>query len=43
MATFHRRMTIVGQTKNLEMYQAAAGDADLSLKFTQNITEKVKE
>ena len=39
----HRRMTIIGQTKNLSMYQAAAADTDLSIKFTTKLVERSKE
>lgn len=39
----HRRMTMIGQTKNLSMYQAAAADTDLSVRFTTKLVERAKE
>ncbi len=43
LATLHRRMTVVGQTKNLQIYQATAKDTELSIKFTTGILQKTKE
>ena len=39
----HRRMTMIGQTKNLSMYQAAAAVTDLSVRFTTKLVERAKE